>query len=104
MPLAFAYSTINWGETPDLPAVLRAIAEAGWRAVELFGHSLDWLGPHTLVRDATVGASITQRRSERPPMGSSERGAKGSGRRPRTNGLGWLDGLKSWPCMEPTAA
>ena len=42
--LRFAYSTINWGETPDLAATFAAIREAGWSAVELFNHSLDWLG------------------------------------------------------------
>lgn len=41
----FAYSTINWGETPDLPRMLAEIQRAGWNAVELFWHSLDWLGP-----------------------------------------------------------
>lgn len=45
-PFRFAYSTINWGETPDLDATFAAIRDAGWDAVELFGHSLDWLGPH----------------------------------------------------------
>ncbi|MDQ3693455.1 MAG: sugar phosphate isomerase/epimerase [Chloroflexota bacterium] len=48
----FAYSTINWGETPDLPRMLAEIRQAGWGAVELFWHSLDWLGPPaTLARD-----------------------------------------------------
>lgn len=41
----FAYSTINWGETPDVPLMLSEIRQAGWNAVELFWHSLDWLGP-----------------------------------------------------------
>ncbi|MER3436250.1 MAG: hypothetical protein C4346_00670 [Chloroflexota bacterium] len=50
--LRFAYSTINWGETPDLPEMFRSIAETGWDAVELFAHSLDWLGsPNRLRRD-----------------------------------------------------
>lgn len=40
-----AYSTINWGETADLPATFADIREAGWGAVELFVHSLDWMGP-----------------------------------------------------------
>ena len=39
------YSTINWGDTPDIPTMLREIAAAGWGAVELFWHALDWLGP-----------------------------------------------------------
>jgi inosose dehydratase len=42
--LRFAYSTINWGTRPDLAAVFGEIAAAGWRAVELFDHALDWLG------------------------------------------------------------
>jgi sugar phosphate isomerase/epimerase len=49
--LRFAYSTINWGETPDLPAVFAEIREAGWDAVELFWHSLDWLGPAARLRE-----------------------------------------------------
>jgi sugar phosphate isomerase/epimerase len=43
--LRFAYSTINWGDTCDLHAALAEIRQAGWSAVELFAHSLDWLGP-----------------------------------------------------------
>ena len=43
--LRFAYSTINWGETPDLEETFAEIRDAGWDAVELFWHSLDWLGP-----------------------------------------------------------
>jgi inosose dehydratase len=42
--LRFAYSTINWGATCDLPLALSEIRSAGWGAVELFGHTLDWLG------------------------------------------------------------
>lgn len=45
MTLRFAYSTINWGTTPDLARAFEEIHAAGWRAVELFWHSLDWLGP-----------------------------------------------------------
>jgi inosose dehydratase len=48
--LRFAYSTINWGETPDLATVFAEIREAGWDAVELFWHSLDWLGPPARLR------------------------------------------------------
>lgn len=44
MTLHFAYSTINWGEWCDLAAAFAEIRQAGWRAVELFNHSLDWLG------------------------------------------------------------
>jgi inosose dehydratase len=42
--LRFAYSTINWGTKPDLAAAFKDIGDAGWQAVELFDHSLDWLG------------------------------------------------------------
>jgi len=53
--LRFAYSTINWGETPDLAAACAEIRGAGWRAVELFGHALDWLGPPDRLRDDLAG-------------------------------------------------
>jgi inosose dehydratase len=47
--LRFAYSTINWGTRCDLPAAFAEIRASGWGAVELFDHSLDWLGtPDTL--------------------------------------------------------
>jgi inosose dehydratase len=42
--LRFAYSTINWGTTPDFAATFAEIHEAGWRAVELFWHDLAWMG------------------------------------------------------------
>ena len=42
--LRFAYSTINWGATPDLDQTFAEIRDTGWNAVELFWHSLDWLG------------------------------------------------------------
>ncbi len=42
--LRFAYSTINWGTKPDLSAAFTDIRQVGWQAVELFDHSLDWLG------------------------------------------------------------
>lgn len=50
-PLRFAYSTINWGVTPDLAAVAADIRASGWRAVELFWHDLGWLGPPNRLRD-----------------------------------------------------
>ena len=51
MGLRFAYSTINWGATCDLDAALEDIRQSGWSAVELFGHTLDWLGtPKTLAK------------------------------------------------------
>jgi len=48
--LRFAYSTINWGEWCDLSAAFDDIRAAGWRAVEMFNHSLDWLGPPARLR------------------------------------------------------
>jgi sugar phosphate isomerase/epimerase len=42
--LRFAYSTLNWGARPDLGAAFKEIRQAGWWAVELFDHALDWLG------------------------------------------------------------
>ncbi|MFC1466415.1 MAG: sugar phosphate isomerase/epimerase family protein [Candidatus Brachytrichaceae bacterium NZ_4S206] len=49
--LHFAYSTINWGEWCDLNAAFSDIRAAGWHAVELFNHALDWLGPPRRLRD-----------------------------------------------------
>jgi len=49
--LRFAYSTINWGATCDVPLALAEIREAGWGAVELFGHSLDVLGTPSAVKE-----------------------------------------------------
>ena len=49
--MKFGYSTINWGETPDMAEVLGEIHSAGWRAVELFAHPLDWLGPPAVLQD-----------------------------------------------------
>jgi len=48
--LKFAYSTINWSATCDLPLALSEIRSAGWGAVELFGHTLDWLGTPSQLR------------------------------------------------------
>jgi inosose dehydratase len=56
--LRFAYSTINWGTTCDLPTALAEIREAGWGAVELFGHSLDWLGPRETLTAALDGLAV----------------------------------------------
>ena len=44
------YSTISWGPTPDLDAVLRVVADAGWEGVEFISISLDWLGTPGRVR------------------------------------------------------
>lgn len=64
--MRFAYSTINWGTTCDIPSVSQEIRDAGWGAVELFGHSLEWLGtPEALMakldglQPATLFGSIT---------------------------------------------
>jgi inosose dehydratase len=56
--LQFAYSTINWGPTCDLPTALGEIRQAGWGAVELYQHSLDWLGPPSVVREQLGGLSV----------------------------------------------
>lgn len=53
--LRFAYSTINWGAMCDIPAALADIREAGWGAVELFGHSLDMLGTPQSLNDILNG-------------------------------------------------
>jgi inosose dehydratase len=53
--LRFAYSTINWGEWCDLAAACQEIKSAGWRAVELFSHTLDWLGPPDHLRASLDG-------------------------------------------------
>ena len=56
--LRFAYSTINWGATCDLPQALAEIREAGWGAVELFGHSLDHLGSLGSLTSALDGLGV----------------------------------------------
>lgn len=62
MTLQFAYSTINWGTKADLAAAFAEIREAGWGAVELFDHSLDWLGTfdhlHTLLGGLKVATAF----------------------------------------------
>ena len=72
--LNFAYSTINWGDTTDLAKAFAEIRETGWHAVELFGHSLDWMGtPRRLkslldkegLKAATIFASVDLPASER---------------------------------------
>lgn len=60
--LRFAYSTINWGNTCDLAAAFDEIRSAGWHAVELFDHSLDWMGTPShmrgLLKDLKVATSF----------------------------------------------
>ncbi len=53
--LRFAYSTINWTTKPDMVATFKDIKKAGWHAVELFDHSLDWLGPPDYLRSILQG-------------------------------------------------
>jgi sugar phosphate isomerase/epimerase len=53
--LRFAYSTINWGTKPDLASTFKQIRKAGWQAVELFDHSLDWLGTPDHLRSLLGG-------------------------------------------------
>jgi sugar phosphate isomerase/epimerase len=56
--LRFAYSTINWGTTPDLDTVFGEIRDAGWGAVELFVHPLDWLGTPDRLREKLGGLLV----------------------------------------------
>jgi inosose dehydratase len=49
-PFKLGYSSLTWGETPDLDEMLRAIADAGWEGVELIGVSTDWLGTPRRLR------------------------------------------------------
>jgi inosose dehydratase len=51
-PRAFrlGYSSLTWGETPDLEEMLAAIAGAGWEGVEFIGMSSDWLGTPRRLR------------------------------------------------------
>ena len=58
MTLRFAYSTINWGTTPDLAQTVAEIRSAGWNAVELFWHSLDWLGPPDWLSTQLDGMTV----------------------------------------------
>ncbi len=56
--LRFAYSTINWGTTPDLDKTFGEIRSAGWGAVELFVHPLDWLGTPDHLLTALGGLQV----------------------------------------------
>lgn len=55
MAVRFAYDTINWGTKCDLEAAFQQIRDAGWHAVELFDHSLDWLGTPDHLRELLGG-------------------------------------------------
>lgn len=56
--LKFAYSTINWSTKPDLATMFAEIRAAGWSAVELFDHSLDWLGTPDSLRGHLGGLQV----------------------------------------------
>lgn len=56
--LKFAYSTINWGTDCDLAQAASEIREAGWSAVELYRHSLDWLGLPEDVHSRLSGLEV----------------------------------------------
>jgi sugar phosphate isomerase/epimerase len=56
--LRFAYSTINWGTKPDLAPTFKDICDIGWQAVELFDHSLDWLGTPDYLRSVLSGLQV----------------------------------------------
>jgi len=56
--LRFAYSTINWGNTCDLDAASREIRATGWGAVELYQHTLDWLGPPAILTAQLGGLAV----------------------------------------------
>ncbi len=56
--LRFAYSTINWGTKPDLAATFKEIRDIGWQAVELFDHSLDWLGTPDYLSGLLAGLKV----------------------------------------------
>ncbi len=58
MALQFAYSTINWGTKADLAAMFDEIRAAGWHAVELFDHPLDWLGSLERLRELLGGLRV----------------------------------------------
>jgi inosose dehydratase len=58
MGLQFAYSTINWGTKADLAAMFEEIRAAGWDAVELFDHALDWLGSMDRLRELLGGLRV----------------------------------------------
>jgi hypothetical protein len=90
--LRLAYSTINWGETPDLPTVFAEIREAGWDGVELFWHALDWRCPRSRLRcdleeQRFAGCvDVEQSRSDLSPFAAAQANAaylRGHGLPPR---------------------
>jgi inosose dehydratase len=70
--LRFAYSTINWGDTCDLPQACAEIRQAGWNAAELFAHTLDWLGTPNHLK-ATLNGLIPATLFGSVDLPSSER-------------------------------
>lgn len=54
----FAYSTINWSSTPDMATMFQEIRDTGWHAVELFNHSLDWMGVPDILREQLGGLQV----------------------------------------------
>ncbi len=58
MTLSFGYSTINWTTTCDMVAALSEIQASGWHAVELFDHTLDWLGTPDHLRSLLNGLQV----------------------------------------------
>lgn len=54
----FAYSTLNWGDTPDLNGMLTEINQAGQGAVEMFAQPLNWLGPNTRFQEQLDKADL----------------------------------------------
>ena len=56
--LRFAYSTINWGATCDLPAALAEIRATGWGAVELYGHTVAHMGAPDALRESLGGLGV----------------------------------------------
>ncbi len=49
-PFSLGYTSLTWGQTPNLDQALGAIAGAGWEGVEFISVSLDWLGTPRRVR------------------------------------------------------
>jgi sugar phosphate isomerase/epimerase len=84
--LRFAYSTINWGATCDIPQALADIRDAGWQAVDVLGtpslleSQLAGLVPATLFAGIELPDSGLQRRKLRNQIRfASEIGARDFG-------------------------
>ena len=57
-PFRFGYSTIHWPGTTEQQTIFAEMREAGWSAVELFGHSVEWLGAPEDLRAALAGLTV----------------------------------------------